>query len=1163
MQKILDRTQESLAQAFAALARNARRQQSLYLTAIGTLMAIVVVSAGLLVVLAAGKQLDYRRSLVIQYAADISILLHGEVSFLRRTELTLQYYRQTHDIRSLPDGVEDAIRRTGVASGKVGASADAGAADARFNLLVSPRTRDAWGPALDERLWRLYETGQSTLTTQLAFDLEHRATLIGLDEDYALITPALEAKSDNNNSEPPLQAADIAVLRTTLTRELQAQTGQRVPARNQRIWLGPYLDPLLHVPVMTTVSAYYEGGKPVTLVAMSMRVDALIGRLYRHSRVGTLMLLTADRHALISPEPGGAEIGDMPQAIAAQMPDDTYRYTLQGAILREPLTAGFGALIGYLPWSALAATLGWQLWAIVCAALFLLAGIALTARFWGLRLLRATHDEAAHALENEAINHVLASATPIGLCIVRRGDYSILTANALAGELLHLEGSAQALPDHVVERFRAQFGATAASGDEARIVAFDLPALPASLTASGDAANHQIVQFSCAPARYAGAPVLFCAILDVTAQRRLEQQLRSAQQATEANMRARSTFFASMSHEIRTPLNVLLGNLELLARAPGLESHEQRLRSLGVAADSLRRIVNDILDFSKIDAGEMKLVTESFRPISDLENLALSYAPMTQGRPIRFYSHLSPTLDQLLLGDRTRIAQIVNNLLSNAYKFTACGKITLNAEIQPDLQGRSILHCRVYDSGIGMDPAQVARLFHPFAQAETSTSSRYGGTGLGLSICASLCELMGGHISVESVRGVGSAFSVSIPLALAPEDEHVPAAAPARRGMAMVLCQETESGQIIDAWLSSAGWLTHSVNSMRAAEDWLRANRPDALVVTGEHDLEVVASLRAVRPVGAVWITRNGPHRPLLCGDHVLEASEFSHVAILAAVEMAASQIDEPAALRRMASLPESTDESPAQANRMTQSAASVEPALRGLAILVAEDNPLNQSLIIEQLTALGCEPVLAGDGRQALAVLEHTEVDVVLTDIHMPVMDGYELLAALRGLHPGLPVFAFSATSDTGQTEEWLQRGFTGHVTKPTSLKELETALSALGASATDKQEPETPDPSPDTLDPATRARYVGMLKDHLGTDLPRLSAIIERGDRQALRDWAHSAGGAFLIVGEPQFAVQCRELQNLCQTQPEWTAQMAEDALALHDGLRSHFGLDEASLH
>ncbi len=200
-----------------------------------------------------------------------------------------------------------------------------------------------------------------------------------------------------------------------------------------------------------------------------------------------------------------------------------------------------------------------------------------------------------------------------------------------------------------------------------------------------------------------------------------------------------------------------------------------------------------------------------------------------------------------------------------------------------------------------------------------------------------------------------------------------------------------------------------------------------------------------------------------------------------------------------------------------------------------------------------------------------------------MGVMDGYELLATLRRLHPGLPVLAFSAVTDTQQTEEWHQRGFAGHIAKPTSLKDLEVALSALGANEDEAAEPAqkaalepgvAPSPQPgiepqraadfaDSLDAQTRARYIAMLKEHLGTDLPRLSAIVEHCDRLALRDWAHSAAGGFLIVGEPQFAAQCRELQNLCQGQEQWSEQMAGLAIVLHEGLRHHYGLDETSMH
>ncbi|MFL9911698.1 ATP-binding protein [Paraburkholderia sp. RL17-337-BIB-A] len=1202
MQKILDRTQESLAHAFASLAQSAKRQQRLYLATIGSLMLIVVIFTLLLAVLAATKQLDYRRALATQNAADIRALLHREQAFLARAELTLAYYNAFEGQLPLPEGMAESVQKTGAARSLVEA------AGAHIDLLIGDATRAAWGPQMNSRLWRLYQTGVSTLATEQAFALRQRAMLVGLNEDYAVMLPAADAPGAASASDALLlQPATIGTLRDTIERQLQAQTGKRVPGKGERIWLGPYRDPLQGVPVITAVSAYYSGDTPVTLITTSIPVSTLPDYFTRPAAEGALLITTPDRRVIVSSPPIDAGTSHMLRNLVANVPADGYRYTRGGAVLVEPLAPDFGSLVGYLPWRALVGALRWQLATLAGLALLVLGSIALAARLWGLRLLQKTFAETTRALESETINHILVSATPIGLCIVRQSDFSILTANALADELLHIEAGSNRLPPHIVGEFSAQAPDKPSLTAFAKVAAFVAPARPlpsqshllqpvtqaATQPATqpqpdqDEAAPAQFLQFTYAAARYADEDVLFCAILDVTAQHALEQQLRFAQQTSESMMRARSNFFASMSHEIRTPLNALLGNLELFARTPGLEAHTQRLATLEVAAGALRRIVNDILDFSKIDAGEMRLMTESFRPIDDFENIALSYAPMTADRAIRFYSHLSPTLDQTLRGDRTRIAQIVNNLLSNAFKFTSCGKITLSAEVKDDLQGRPILTCRVCDSGIGMDQALVARIFNPFEQGEASTSSRYGGTGLGLSICARLCELMGGHIAVESVLGVGSAFSASIPLALPPDELRVPAVEPTRRGSVLVLCQERESGQLLDGWLQRAGWSAHTVTSTRSALAWLRVNRPQAMLITGEYSLDAIAGLRAVQPIGAAWITRTGPHRPAARGEGVLEATEFSRTAILSAIELAAAGGAAADSAEALAS--EIAEALPPAAN----------PALHGLTVLVAEDNPLIQTLIVEQLDALGCLPTIAGDGRQALAAFELGHFEVVLTDIHMPVLDGYGLLAALRKAHADLPVLAFSAVTDNQQQEGWRERGFTGYVAKPASLGELETALLAvasaglrtgtsaskvtaaiapvapagtsasIAAAATAPVAPTTLAAAGASADPANmlgaddKTRYTAMLKQHLQNDLPRLMAIVEQEDRKALGGWAHSAGGAFLVVQERQFAQQCRELQRLCEDSASWTTEMDERAISLHEAICDQFGLDEASMH
>lgn len=1150
MQKILDRTQESLAHAFASLEQNAKRQQRVYLATIASLMLIVVMFALVLAVLTAIKQLDYRRTFGSQSAAAISLVLHREESFLRRTEYTIDYYQATRNLLSPPDEVEQSVRQTGVAHSKVDR------VGAGFDLLVGESTRRAWGPAFSEKLWRLSEAAQSTLVTQQSVELQQRALLLGLNEDYAAILPslALPGAQGSTAGAPPLQPALVGTLRETIERELLAQTGKRLPAKGEHLWLAPYRDPLQGTSVISAVSAYYAGNQPVSLIVINIPIEVLSAHLRWPSGEGAMLVMLADHRLILSaPRLEGPSLKKLQDTVSETPPDTNY-YTRDGVSFYQPLMPGFGALVGYISWGELVTLLGWQLTVLAVLAVLVLVAIALTARYWGLRLLHNSFVETSRALESETINHILVSATPVGLCVVRQSDFSILTANALANALLNIEAGKERLPSHIVDEIRVQGPDKLSSAVFAKIAAFVVPACPAA----SETAASQFLQFTYAPARYADQDVLFCAILDVTAQHELEQQLRLAQETSETMMRARSNFFASMSHEIRTPLNALLGNLELFARTPGLDAHSQRLTALNVAANALRGIVNDILDFSKIDAGEMKIVTELFRPIDDLENIALSYAPMKADRPIRFYSHLSPNLDQVLSGDRTRIAQIVNNLLSNAFKFTSCGKITLSAEIKDDLQDRPVLLCRVCDSGIGMDPTLVARIFSPFVQGEASTSSRYGGTGLGLSICARLCELMGGHIAVESVLGVGSAFTVSVPLALPPEQSRTPAMEPPRRGNLLVVCQERESGQLLDIGFQRVGWVVHTETSLRSAHAWLRVNRPDVMVVTGEYGLDAISELRAMHAVGVVWITYGGPHSPVSRGDGVFEASEFSRKAMLSALDLAAG------------GAPMSSAGKPLSAGSSDMASAvprEANPALHRLAVLVAEDNPLIQTLIVEQLTVLGCLPTLAGDGRQALAVAQQACFDAVLTDIHMPVMDGYELLARLRESHPQLPVLAFSAVTDSQQDDTWRKRGFSGYVAKPASLGELEAALLEAAAAHPREAQAVADAPPPaagkptSSLNPDDKARYTAMLKTHLQTELPRLTTIVEQEDCEALGGWAHSAGGAFLIVQEAGFAQQCRELQRLCSDSERWTTEMDERAISLHDALCDHYDVDERS--
>ncbi|MBP0630576.1 ATP-binding protein [Cupriavidus sp. AcVe19-1a] len=1178
MESTLKRTRESLTSAFDALAGQSRRQQQRYAATIAVLIAVVVFSGLLLAGLAAGRHIDYRRGHVAQYMAALSQLLQNEASFVRRSVLTIRYQRETPAVDPARDAAFESFRRTGAAS----IHADGVGKD--YHLLATPDTRLAWGARLPKQFAGLRGIALATMATQQAFGLDHDAFAVALDEDSAVVI-----RQPENGARAPmaLDPTLIPLLRTRLIEALRDRTGHAVPARDQPVWIGPLRHPVDDSPVMMLVSAAYAGDRPTTLVAACIPVQGFLATLHRPSQPALLLLVNeADEIIDVSPREGVASAAQIYNlaARARHIDHDTLLYTSNGVLLVEPLQAGVGLLVYFLPYRMLAAALAAEFAGIAAAMLVLVSGIVLTARYWSRHLLRRTHADASRALESELMTHILVSATPVGLCIVRQRDYGVLMCNQRADTLLQLHGSGQ-MPDALVQAFGAQprrcgdgpaaiasltIAAPAAAResdaatDAAQVDDGTAPAADATaITNAADAADAtdaagRFLQITYAPARYRDDDVLFCAVLDCTAQQALEDQLRSAQQATEAMMRARSTFFAAMSHEIRTPLNALLGNLELLARSPGLETHAPRLQALDAAAGALRRIVNDVLDFSKIDAGKLELVDEPFRPIDAFESLALTYAPMTAGRPLRFHLLLSPSLDVEITGDRTRLVQVINNLLNNAFKFTASGRISFSAEVCTEGQGIPQLVCRVGDSGIGMPPLLAARVFRPFVQGDAAGAGRLGGTGLGLSICARLCELMGGSITVASVPDIGSAFTVRLPVRTVPAARqatgHVDTTAP--HGHVLVLCQDARIGENLEAWLNAASWRTSGLASLAAAREYLAYKPARVIVASGDFPLATMTALREAGTATVVWVTPDGPHRPHQRAPGILEVTAYSHHALLACVATAARNASHDSTGEQgPGNGPDNTDsrtESTTGTTGTTGTAPAAPqpvPITPRASILVAEDNPLNQALITEQLQTLGHQPIVVSNGKQALAVLETARVDAVLTDIQMPGMDGHELLEAVRARHPGVPVLAFSAFPRSEWSMDWRQRGFAGYVAKPASLQDLEACLDHLPARQDGAAQGHA---SIETGN--DRQRYEAMLRRQLLQDLPELERSIAQCDVAALGRWIHAAAGAFMIVRRKGIVRECRALEALCGAAPGWTPAVAAAAAALRERLRSY---------
>lgn len=524
---------------------------------------------------------------------------------------------------------------------------------------------------------------------------------------------------------------------------------------------------------------------------------------------------------------------------------------------------------------------------------------------------------------------------------------------------------------------------------------------------------------------------------------------------------------------------------------------------------------------------------------------------MAAERGIRLRLQLAPGLDREVCGDRMRLMQVVNNLLNNAFKFTTSGRITLSGSYGPDAHGLHMLTCRVSDSGIGMPPALIERIFQPFVQGDAVGTSRHGGTGLGLSICTRLCELMGGSIGVQSVQDVGSAFTITVPLP--PAAGHAGSDTQrARHGSVMVLCHDGGTGECLEAWLAAAGWRTHVLASLAAAREHLEGHHPQVIVATEDYHPDSLEVLHDLSSAPVVWITPDGPHRPRRRTPGVLEVTSFNHDAMLACVASAAEGLPERPALPSAAGV----------ADRPAGLAPL--PDARGLTVLVAEDNPLNQTLVSEQLRTLGCQPVIADNGKQALAVAESTHVDAVLTDIHMPVMNGYALLDALRALHPNLPVLAFSALAQQEQSEDWQQRGFSGYITKPASLHELGQALQALrGPQTHDADEPAMPpsDSHEASTASANQGRYARLLREQLQTDLPALAGILSAKDVGALQAWAHRAASGFRIVRQEDLHAHCREVEQLCLGESLWSPAIATSGEALQALALRYAGEDLAA--
>ncbi|MBB5191721.1 two-component system capsular synthesis sensor histidine kinase RcsC [Silvimonas terrae] len=785
---------------------------------------------------------------------------------------------------------------------------------------------------------------------------------------------------------------------------------------------------------------------------------------------------------------------------------------------RVSLPMDLGTVTFALPGSRTLPSLQTELLAVFIVVAALLAALLAMYRYWNRRYLTRTYEEARRGLEGEILNHLLVHATPVGLCIVLRNDFRILAANQNARDVLGLDDNAARLPLGLCEAFE-QPGITPGSDTQARAI----KQFQFSLTRSRELSPLHL-KISYAPASVNKTDVLFCAIADMTEQHEAENLLREAKETTEQSARARLGFFAAMSHEIRTPLASLMGNLELVAHGALVAEQEARVLAMQASAQGLLQVVNDVLDFSKMDIGEMRLSPEwqSLREVIVL--IAAAHVPLANRQGLRLYVTIDRHCPDRLLFDAIRVSQILNNLLGNAFKFTPSGKVTVRAAWVDNR-----LQLTVADSGVGIPDALRARLFQPFTQGEGMRLAQASGTGLGLAICARLCALMHGEVKLESIEGIGSRVEVTLPLTA---DESYPLPEQLK-GSPAIYCRAAEYREWFDTLYDPANatpvWVTpHTTQADLAACDYL--------VVTDEFVPEDIARIwpDSSRVLHA---TQGGPLVPAPKEDGSLQVSIFS----IAGVQQAVQKLGSPDGTTETAAIDAEPDQTEV-------------PDFSMVTVLIAEDNKLNRALLRDQLQTLGAHVLDAADGEEALALLQRLHVDLVLTDLDMPRMNGIELLAQIRKHAPELPVYAVSASASSQDIEQGHQLGFTDYLTKPLSLSVLRSVLVARRPTPQASADADSVGALPSRF-PHIPDAYLSPFLQQIDEDLLVLDTLSRSRDMQGLARWAHKMVGGLSVLGASMLLDQCEELQDLLHCEAPWedievfTTIMHDELSALKD--------------